>query len=852
MKLPTEVKLLKQLSNVFQTARFLTALQGFFLIGGSVLLGLFFVGLVASWGVGVQRAVWLAMTTSLGVVSYFVFQFVRKTTKAIVFRRLGGTPTDFYLTVWELLTHPFENHFVAQAVAQAAARFPADWFHRVRPKGLYSAGLFFISTLCVTPTLWSLKSRVLWPFQAGWPPGLSSVHPGSVLFPRGESVKISVKLTGDTGEPPLLYFQEEGTPWSHRNFAHENQIYETVFESLSEKLAYRVEHAGQKTPVFYLTPFDAPRLSAVKAVVFPPPHTKHPSKAYTDSLTLRVPIGSRVQWFLKTTPPAQNLFIRPSPVFPSKTGIPLVKLVSNEWTFEDSITKSVHRRVWSTSHGVETLVADLSIEALPDAPPTIALLVPAWDSQAAVTDKIPVQVNITDDIGPVRWSLQIKVNGVSRVSHSFLLSSVTPSLIQEQELNLAPLNLHPGDRVDLTAWAWDGGGGKSPSETRRVDIVSYKEEHARIEKELKTFQRDLLKRAEEQQALRDRVLVSTPTWDSLASDQQSLNARVTQNQQTLEDLLNRMRSDPETDQILWAEQEAVSSQLNDLRHDLSTLEENLLNQDPSTSSAEMQNIIKELQRLSALSKNSLQARQSRRQGTPPAGFSVSAGSLAQAMGEANEALKNIITRQEQILEKTNVLAQTALDSGVPSRVFPPLTKGGRGDLPLSLSRPLSAQHRSSGPWPLFQKKLADETLSLANTLKGFSNITALAESKNHRRLSTASQQMTQSAVFLSSETFQSAQVQQEQSLVLLREAQENLSKAQKKMESLAQSGGQPVQPTFQSKSPSLAPQGKVNIPKPEAPRTPDTFRRDLMDFMDEPVPPEHAPLIQDYRRHWTK
>lgn len=45
---------------------------------------------------------------------------------------------------------------------------------------------------------------------------------------------------------------------------------------------------------------------------------------------------------------------------------------------------------------------------------------------------------------------------------------------------------------------------------------------------------------------------------------------------------------------------------------------------------------------------------------------------------------------------------------------------------------------------------------------------------------------------------------------------------------------------------------KVPLPKKEDFRSPGTFRRDILDGMKEPVPPDQQPAVQDYYRHWTK
>lgn len=158
------------------------------------------------------------------------------------------------------------------------------------------------------------------------------------------------------------------------------------------------------------------------------------------------------------------------------------------------------------------------------------------------------------------------------------------------------------------------------------------------------------------------------------------------------------------------------------------------------------------------------------------------------------------------------------------------------------------------PWADEQSALAGDTRALSVHLAETSRRTALVSPAISQQASTAAGVMDSATHSLRSLAVHAAQTQEEKALELLRTADEKISESLQNMQSLSQNAGSGGAPTLRrgGKGIPQGPTGNVKIPRADAFRPPAEFRREILDSMKEPYPPDQSGPVQDYYRHWTK
>jgi hypothetical protein len=466
--------------------------------------------------------------------------------------------------------------------------------------------LFF---LIVGKTPGPLLNKALWPFQPD-PSGILSVQPGNAFFPRGEDVVVTVRVSTSDFTEPRLDVRSKGESWEARSLRSETPgVYSTILRSLQDPLDYRVLCKNGRSPPFRLTPFDPPKLLRLQAQIDPPAYTGRKTDFVQDVLSIRAMKGSRVRWSLVLDPSDSFLRIEPSPAVEKK---------GNEWSWTEKVDQKRERRLWARlpNGSGEVLVTDLTVEPIPDAPPQVTLLAPSEDIQADGKDRIPVTVELTDDVGLATVGMSFRVNHGSwttKVWNHFPPRTVHN--IRDEEFDLNKLNLNAGDLVEFYVLARDGSTppGEGRSETRRMEVLDFDAIHANVLEGLEAFQKALADRLAEERAVRENVAVSTPNWGGLLTEQRQVARRLNNDEENVNKLLEQMAQDPGTDRGTLLEHQGLGESLRNLTHSiLPDADRSLGEENPSRAARVLDQAIAELERMAQLSAEALRAQNTHR------------------------------------------------------------------------------------------------------------------------------------------------------------------------------------------------------------------------------------------------
>lgn len=545
----------------------------------------------------------------IGLISFLLFLLFRgmiglRDVMALGFvtEKFRADPQDQFLTAAELASEDLSDEFRLRAVTQAEAALPADWVKCVGTGGwrplLGGAGLSALM-LCVAvwKTPWPVVRQALWPFFADVT-GIESVSPGNAVFPRGDNVEVTVKVSTGNFVEPMLVVRGVGDPWETRSLVPISPgRYTTVLRSLNETLEYRVLYQRHRSPRYRLTPFDPSKLIRLRARVTPPDYARQKSEVFEDVLSLRLLAGSVVRWSLETDPMDSDVRVdgENPPVVLERNG--------GEWSWTETVDKNSVRRVWvRRSNGAgEALIADLVMEAVSDSPPQVILLGPSDDFQADAADQIPVTAELTDDVGLSLSGVSFRVNGGAwRREEWRRFAGVVKEDMTVQEFDLKRYGLSAGDGVEFYVYARDlrRPPGEGRSEVRRIAVVDTSAAHEKVLAEMETFRNSLAERLAEQRELRDTVVVSTPRWGALLTGQRQVARRLSVDANKLKALLDHMDEDPMTLRETLLTYQGLVDRLDETRaFSLAEADRALTNQDPVAAESAMNQAVAELEKM---------------------------------------------------------------------------------------------------------------------------------------------------------------------------------------------------------------------------------------------------------------
>lgn len=629
-------------------------------VAGVVLFMQILLGSFLSPFINVLRGTWILLA---GTFLYFSFLQLRRwrgeSSFAVISRSLRTVPKDLVLTAAELVRLPL-NEFSFRAIEQTERLFPKNWF-RLLAQGPWvrlGGGALLMLLLNAFLLFYGVGRNVrqaLWPFSSGVP-GILSIQPGHAQFPRGGDVQVTVRVSPFVGEEPYLDVRGERDRWERRGLTVlSSGVYSMVFRSLQEPLDYRFEYQGRRSVRYRLRPFDPPRWRDVRVQVEPPSYTGWKTETLEGVLSLRVLVGSRVRWTVRLDP--QESVLRLS----AGEALPIPQKKADSWVWEETVYEKSERRLWarSSSTSGEALLADSLVELTPDLPPQVDRMAPGEDLQGESSDRIFVVAETSDDVGLAEVGISYRVNqGRWRKTVWKRFPVGVTRHVVEKEVSLKGWSLSPGDAVDYFVFAMDRH--PPPQEGRgamgHIRIVSYDLLHEKILEEREAFHQSLLNRLAEQQDVKENLMVSTPNWNRLLTDQRQINRRIETDQKKLGDLVDQMARDPRTERGAVMEYRGLLDTLKGLREDeLLRADGALAERDVNGANRAMGDVVDELERLSSLAQQVSHDQNVRRLSRDQKDLSHQAGMMVRSLSE-----RVAFTPEEarQMQETADAMAQT--------------------------------------------------------------------------------------------------------------------------------------------------------------------------------------------------
>ncbi|MEW5799685.1 MAG: DUF4175 family protein [Bacteroidota bacterium] len=341
------------------------------------------------------------------------------------------------------------------------------------------------------------------------------VEPGNIDIIKGESVPVKARIIQNSIEPMpkelTLAFAEEGIAVDQRIVLKPDSSgsFSYVFPSVKNSLHYEFTAEDINSGRYGITVTDRPFVRSLSITIIPPAYSKLPSQTLDENIgDVMVLAGSKIIWHITANKEISRGFV----VFKDGSDIQFknrgnyynasyTALHPSSYYIELEDTKGI-----SASSGIE-----YKIDILPDAHPTVEILVPGKNVDVTQGMILPMEFKVTDDFGVNQFQLAFRLvqSRFAQIEEAFAVILPFDSVnvindILSYEWDIALLGLVPEDVVEYFVEVLDNDNINGPksgrSQTFLIRLPSLEEVFADADKNhddaLKTME-TALKNAEE-------------------------------------------------------------------------------------------------------------------------------------------------------------------------------------------------------------------------------------------------------------------------------------------------------------------------------------------------------------------
>ena len=490
---------------------------------------------------------------------------------ALAAGRLGGTShEDDLLNALELAregdgaraawTSGALRDVAVEAAAERAARLPIERLKRWNARGrwLIAAGAA-LSLLALTGLVGGAKTpqvvrSIANPASAPRAPIKLRVVPGNREVEGGASLQIHAFVAGSKRRPDFL--TQAGSKWDETHFADApdaegarpgERAYAMALRNVKEDVVYRVRVGDQTSPTYALRVKDLPRATGYKVRYDYPAYTgikSEESQAITADLA--GPRGTRATLEVSLNRSVSRATILFDQGHATIDGTP------GERTARFSIPLRGDDRFSIRLEDARGRRADLGpfdLRAIPDRPPTIAVLAPGPVEDVARDMTALVIAGATDDHGVRKILLRYKVRQEAERVETLHeeRGAAARELAVRYTWSLAGQSLLPGEEVEFQVGAVDGNAIDGPqttwSDARRLRFPSATEILASMQGERDETIRDLedvLKGARDLQRRSEEISREVGRSRELSWEQQQEAQKTLEGQERLREQVSKI------------------------------------------------------------------------------------------------------------------------------------------------------------------------------------------------------------------------------------------------------------------------------------------------------------------------
>jgi len=326
--------------------------------------------------------------------------------------------------------------------------------------------LLFVLLLVMGPgPLRTGLERLYLPWGLASPSNLAiRVHPGDARIPRGLDQEVTATLQNFDADSVRLVFRSEGDAhWQeHPMNASEPRVFRFLLANVQRSIEYYVTARAVRSPTFRLEVVDWPRVSRLELLYVYPAYTGQPSRKVEDDGDIVALKGTRVTVTAQLNGRVRGAWL----VFDDGTSLAMTPSGTSSFTASILVSKNAryHVRVQPLVGEVYAASREYQIEALDDAPPTIAIEKPGRDMKVTAIQEVFTEARAEDDYGVGSVELHYSVNGGPEQKVTLYRAHGAParSVTGSHTFFLEELNLEPGDVISYYVTARDNNTATGP------------------------------------------------------------------------------------------------------------------------------------------------------------------------------------------------------------------------------------------------------------------------------------------------------------------------------------------------------------------------------------------------------
>ena len=386
-----------------------------------------------------------------------------------------------YLEGGRTATRQYEPELV-EALQQSAARHlvrvETPWYRRKiwgtgAALGVVAAAVALL--LAWVPSGSVAVERVLMPWSDKTFTRVE-VAPGDVEIPEGTQLDIAGLFSGRSPtEPRIEWRRSPSDPWQSaalKGAADGRYVYS--LRNVRGPLYYRLAGGDAVSPPYQIATFVPPAIDQFHVTIEYPEYTGLDPAEQNDP-NLAVVRASHLTFRITASGEVAQARLR----FADRPGLPLQAGPDNSWTAAFTAQRDLYYWVdlMDTEGRKGGNPQPYRLTVLPDEPPEVAIFNPALDVRADPTDRIPIEISVTDDFGVEALELVFhKVGGEKQVIPCTVETHDPTHATASVEIDLAPLGLRDYELVAYYARARDNntldGPGRGQSPVYFIEITN--------------------------------------------------------------------------------------------------------------------------------------------------------------------------------------------------------------------------------------------------------------------------------------------------------------------------------------------------------------------------------------------
>ncbi|MCX6849418.1 MAG: hypothetical protein NTY98_10895 [Verrucomicrobia bacterium] len=333
---------------------------------------------------------------------------------------------------------------------------------------------------------------------------MATLTPGDAELERGSRLIIEARFNGPVPADATLVVSEADGKERERlpmRLTVDEQVFGGMINKVERDAKYHVEFADQKSQVHTLTVFDFPALVGSDVIVTPPEYTKLPAKETKNTRKVSALEGSKIVWKIKVNKPliAAGEAGAParkevSPFAPHLTAAELFgedkSVIALTPSAEDAMVLEGSLMAEKTQKYRLHLVDEaergnknppwFTVTVQSNQLAKIEMVFPKRDLQVSSIQELPVEAQVSDDLGVTKSGAVFSINGNSK--EIIFKHAVTAPLKKQEvktELALEKEHAEPRQLVSYYLWAEDTGPKgevrRSMSEMFFADVRHYED-----------------------------------------------------------------------------------------------------------------------------------------------------------------------------------------------------------------------------------------------------------------------------------------------------------------------------------------------------------------------------------------